>query len=108
MTRLTTVFRIKARNVFHENILVNALVGNRWCPQGGETAENLLKGLLTKGRSGQGNQKGTVRHPGANKKEELFSSLGLTGPVEGTGLQDPEESWGPGRGAPSVGTVALG
>lgn len=108
MTILTTVFRIKIRNVFHENISVNGLVGNRWCPQGGETAENLLKGLLTKGKSGQGNQKGTVRHPGANKKEKLFSSLGLTGPVEGTELQDPEENWRPGREAPSVGTVALG
>ena len=49
-----------------------------------------------------------MRHPGANKKEKLFSSLGLTGPVEGTELQDPEENWGPGREAPSVGTVALG
>ena len=49
-----------------------------------------------------------MRHPGANKKETLFSSLGLTGPVEGTELQDPKENWGPGRGSPSVGTVALG
>ena len=60
MTMLTTVFRIKIRNVFHENISVSALLDNRWCPQGGEIAESLLKGLLTKGRAGQvrGTKKG--------------------------------------------------